>query len=256
MTKSNFPLFIYSVLFFVSFSCTSHKTVDMIAEKWTEVELTFESSGDYENPYTDVDFWVEFNHITGDKLIRPGFWDGGNAWKVRFASPADTGEWVWKSLCSNPDDQGLNGKEGKITCRPYTGNNEFTRHGLLKMSEGRRNVIHADGTPFLMIGDTPWALPWRGTVKSVADYAKNRQDRGFNTALLMSLQPDRGVDGPRDRTVEDGFGVAFEDLKEGHINQLNVSYFQYLDSLRNILVDHGIVPVFQPVFAGGQLTGR
>jgi hypothetical protein len=107
-----------------------------------------------------------------------------------------------------------------------------------------------------MIGDTPWALPWRGTIESVTVYARNRQERGFNTALLMSLQPDRGVEGSRDRKVAGGFGVAFEDLKEGHINHPNSSYFQYLDSLRNILLDHGIVPVFQPVFHGFGWKGK
>jgi len=66
----------------------------------------------------------------------------------------------------------LNGKKGKIICKPYSGNNDLIRHGLLKMSAGKRNVIHSDGTPFMMIGDTPWALPWRGTVESVSVYAK------------------------------------------------------------------------------------
>jgi len=195
-------------------------------------------------------------HTSGEKMIRPGFWNGENIWNVRFASPADTGKWTWKSFSSNPEDRGLTGKEGKILCKPYSGDNELMKHGLLRMSEGKRNVIHADGTPFLMIGDTPWALPWRGTVESVSAYAKNRQERGFNVVLLMSLQPDRGAEGPRDRTAEGGFDVAFEDLKNGHINLPNISYFQYLDSLRNILFDHGIVPVFQPVFHGFGWKGK
>ena len=101
-----------------------------------------------------------------------------------------------------------------------------------------------------MIGDTPWALPWRGTIETVTEYAINRQERGFNTALLMSLQPDRGATGPGNRTEDGGFDVAFDDLKDGHINKPNPTYFQYLDTLRNILTDHGIVPVFQPVFHG------
>ena len=31
---------------------------------------------------------------------------------------------------------------------------------------------------------------------------------------------------------------------------MNVAYFQYMDGLMSILVDHGIVPVYQPVFQG------
>jgi hypothetical protein len=66
----------------------------------------------------------------------------------------------------------------------------------------------------------------------------------------MSVQPDRYARGPRSRTELDGFAVGFEDLPTGHINALNVEYFQYLDQLAGILVDHEIVPVWQPVFHG------
>ena len=248
-------LFFLPALFWCT-SCSLNSNLEKVAEQWRELELQVNSEIDYKNPYTDVDFWVEFYHSGGDTLVRPGFWDGGNKWKVRFASSADTGEWLWESFSSNTKNDGLNGKQGKILCKPYSGDNHIIKHGLLKMSEGKRNVIHADGTPFLMIGDTPWALPWRGTVESVTEYAKNREERGFNAALLMSLQPDQGVDGPRDRTLAEGFDVAFEDLKDGHISHMNIEYFQYLDSLVNILVDNGIVPVYQPVFHGFGWKGK
>jgi hypothetical protein len=81
-------------------------------------------------------------------------------------------------------------------------------------------------------------------------YADDRQSKGFDAVLLMSIQPDRRATGPRDRTSVGGFDVGFEDLPSGHINQMNVSYFQYMDKLMSILVDHGIVPVYQPVFQG------
>ncbi len=242
-------IFLISILFF-SNSCSFKITEERVAEQWKEIELNFNSEAEYENPYTNVDFRVEFYHNSGDTIVRPGYWDGGDKWKVRFASSADAGEWSWKSFSSNSGDKGLNGKEGEIICKPYFGDNQLIKHGLLKMSEGKRNVVHADGTPFLMIGDTPWALPWRGTVESVTAYAENREKRNFNTALLMSLQPDQDAVGPRDRTKEGGFDVAFEDLKKGHINNININYFQYLDSLIYTLVGHGIVPVYQPVFHG------
>lgn len=237
-------------------SCTMNSSQEQVAEQWNEIELLFNSEVPSDNPYIGIDFWVEFYHSNGDTLVRPGFWDGGNTWKVRFASSADSGEWSWRSFASNAGDRGLMDRKGKILCKPYSGNNQLIRHGLLKMSAGKRNVIHADGTPFLMIGDTPWALPWRGTFESVSEYARNREERNINTALLMSLQPDMGAEGPRDRTKEGGFDVAFEDLKDGHINQINIDYFQYLDSLVHILVDHGIVPVYQPVFHGFGWKGK
>jgi hypothetical protein len=118
------------------------------------------------------------------------------------------------------------------------------------MSAGKRNVLHADGTPFLVVGDTPWGIPFRAKTEQVRIYAKDRQQKGFITELLMSVQPDRYVVGPESRDTVLGFDRAFEDLPEGHLNKLKPDYFQYLDSLINILIDHEIVPVYQPVFHG------
>lgn len=243
--------------FVLTMTLPSCKTAEPItAEQWHEIELTFSSGKEYSNPYTDVEFWVEFTGPSGEKLIRPGFWDGSNSFKVSFANPLDKGEWQWTSFASNMADAGLHGKSGKLVSAPYSGNNPLVMNGLLRMSPGKCNVVHANGKSFLMIGDTPWALLWRGTVESVTEYAQKRQSQGFNTALLMSLQPDRDAVGPRNRTEVGAFDVAFPDLKDGHINQLNTGYFQYFDTLRNILIDHGIVPVYQPVFHGFRWKGQ
>ena len=228
--------------------CTQPEPV--IAEQWREIELSFLAEKVYENPYTDVELRVDFAGPDGIKISRPGFWYADNIWKVRFSSPSESGEWKWKSFSSAEDDRGLHALQGKIETKPYSGNNHLIKNGLLRMSPGKRNVVHANGKSFLMIGDTPWALPWRGTIESVSVYAENRQALGFNTVLLMTLQPDRDAEGPVSRTETGGFDVAFADLKDGHINKPNPSYFQYFDTLRNILLDHGIVPVFQPVFHG------
>jgi hypothetical protein len=47
----------------------------------------------------------------------------------------------------------------------------------------------------------------------------------------MSVQPDMRAEGPRNRNETGGFGVAFEDLKDGHLNRINTDYFQTLDTL-------------------------
>lgn len=218
--------------------------------QWEEVELSFTSTAEYENPYTEVEFWVVFTHSEGQTIVRPGFWDEDNTWKVRFASPADKGSWQWESFASDTTNEDLHGVIGELRAVPYRGNDPFIQKGLLRMSEGKRNVVHANGEPFLMVGDTPWGLPFRGTTESVTLYAQNRQERGFNTALLMTMQPDRDAKGPRSRSELTGFDVAFEDMASGHINEMNFDYFKKLDTLRNILLDHGIVPVFTPVFHG------
>jgi hypothetical protein len=220
------------------------------AQPWRELELTLEAERDYPNAYTEVEVWAEFKHDSGINLVRPAFWDGGRTWKVRFASPFGTGRWTWRSFSSG-DDAGLAGQSGEISCEAGepTGN-RFYRHGFWKMSPGKRNLVHADGTPALLVGDTAWALPWRATPDECEVYAADRQTKGFNAVLLMSVQPDMDARGPRDRSAGEGFAVGFEDLQDGHINRPNPAYFQDLDRLIAILVSHEIVPVLQPVFHG------
>jgi hypothetical protein len=222
----------------------------MIVTPWREIELTLTTEHNHPNPYTDVEVWVEFTHDSGLTLRRPAFWDGGRTFRIRFASPLAQGRWTWRSDCTI-EDAGLAGQGGELACAPGAPTaNCFYRHGFWRMSPGGRNLVHADGTPALLVGDTAWGLPWRATEAQCRTYAADRRAKGFNAVLLMSVQPDMRARGPRDRTADEGFDVGFEDLSDGHINRLNPAYFQYLDRLLSILVEHEIVPVLQPVFMG------
>jgi hypothetical protein len=220
------------------------------AQPWREVELTLTAMQEYVNGYTDVEVWADFTHNDGTVLRRPAFWDGGRIWRIRFVSPRGDGRWTWRSF-STAADAGLAGQTGVIVCEVGApAANRFHRHGFWRMSPRGRNLIHADGRAAVLAGDTAWALPWRATHDACRVYAADRQAKGFNAALLMSVQPDMGARGPRERTADEGFDVGFEDLSDGHINQLNPAYFQYLDGLSAILAEHEIVAVWQPVFFG------
>ena len=222
----------------------------MPVRPWREHEITLTATGDFPNPYTDVNVWAEFVHDNGAVLRRPAFWDENQVWRLRFASPIAEGRWTWRSH-SSVEDSGLSGQSGELLVEPGPPpDHRFYRHGFWHMSPGGRSLIHADGTPALLVADTAWALPWRATEAQCRVYAADRRAKGFNAVLLMSVQPDMLAHGPRDRTADEGFDVGFEDLASGHLNQLNPTYFQYLDRLLAILVEHEIVPVLQPVFMG------
>ncbi len=205
-------------------------------------ELILASEASYANPYTDVDAWAIFTHEDGSSLRRPAFWDGENLWRVRFAAPKPGG-WRWQSF-SSPVDPGIAGQSGALLAE------RDETEAFWTIPPGERNLVRGDGRPVLLVADTAWALPWRATHEQAEVYAGDRERKGFNAALLMSVQPDRNAVGPRSRTEHDGFEVGFEDLPTGHVCRLNPAYFQYLDGLARVLVGHGIAPVWNPVFHG------
>lgn len=208
-------------------------------------ELGFTLSARHNNPYSEAQVWVDFEHESGSRLRRPAFWDGGETWRVRFAAP-EPGRWSWTS------GGVAAGQAGQVDVGTADADetNPFFAHGFWRMSAGGRSLVHADGTAAILVADTAWALPWRATPEQVRSYAADRQAKGFNAVLLMTVQPDMRATGPSDRTQDEGFGVGFHDLSDGHLNQLDVGYFCYLDELLRILVEHHLVPVLQPVFHG------
>ena len=218
-------------------------------QQWTTHEIRLESATAYGNPYTDVDVWVQFENDAGDRLVRPAFWDGGHTWKVRFAPPDSGRTWTWRSEAST-SDAGLAGRTGTLRSVAYEGDNPLLRHGLLRMSPGKRSVVHADGTPFLVVADTAWSIPYRATPEQVTAYARDRRAKGFNTTFLITVQGDKFAKGPDARNTPLGFDRAFTDIPDGHMNVLQPEYFQALDGLVQILVDHELAPLYAPVAHG------
>ena len=170
---------------------------------WQEVEIELTATTTYGAPYTDVDVWADFT-CGDDVLRRPAFWDGGDRWCLRFAAPY-AGDWDWVSAATS-DDPGLAGRSGTVTCLEdrADGRGRLYTRGFWRMSPSGRQLVHADGTPALMVADTAWALPWRATPEQVEEYALDRQAKGFNSVLLMTIQPDMRAVGPRDRTLRRG----------------------------------------------------
>lgn len=221
-----------------------------VAGAWRAVEVTLTAEQDIPDGYLAVDVWADFTSSDGTILRRPAFYDGDRTWRLRFASPTAPATWTWTSY-SDPKYPGLsNSGTVDVVAAPAPSAVAWQQHGFWRMSTSNRNLIHADGAPAILVGDTAWALPWRATLDQVRTYARDRQTKGFNAALLMSVQPDMRAVGPRDRTQDEGFDVGFEDLPTGHLNQLKVEYFQYVDQIVDILAEHDIVPVWSPVFQG------
>jgi hypothetical protein len=216
------------------------------APQWREVEIAVTGPA-AANPYLEVDAWATFHHSDGEEVRRPLFWDGGTTWRVRFASTKPSGQWRW-----TVHGTGVPAAEGHLTAAPPAAHHPhraLTR-GLVRAHPRRRSFQHADGSPAFFVWDTGWAMPWRATVEDVQTYAADRQAKGFNAVLLMSIQPDMNARGPAGRNVDEGFEVGFRDLPDGRLTRMNVDYFQYFDRIVDVLVGHGITPIWQPVFHG------
>ena len=84
---------------------------------WEKQELSFASARSWTNPYIDATVWVDLTGPNFKKRVY-GFWDGGQAFKVRVLATAP-GTWTWRSG-STPSDPGLAGKTGTFTAIDWT----------------------------------------------------------------------------------------------------------------------------------------
>lgn len=83
------------------------------------------------------------------------------------------------ALASPPPCAAIPATSPACTAKPrarvaaYTGDNAFYRHGDLRVSANHRSS-HADGTPFLWLGDTAWNATWKSTAAHEQDVIRAR----------------------------------------------------------------------------------
>ncbi len=232
--KNRYIIKYLSILFAV-LSLTSCK--ENAIQQWTVFETSFESSKQYSNPFTDVELKVVFVH-ENKKWLVPAFWVGNNKWTVRFAPPV-TGEFTYYPESSDKSNPDFDGNRQSFKVIPYQGENSLLKHGFLQISKNNRFFEHADGTPFLWLGDTWWKglckrLSWEGFQELTAD----RKDKGFNVVqIVCGPYPDENM--MEERWENEG-GKPYETID---FNIMNPAYFDYADRRIKHLVDNGIVPV-------------
>ena len=110
---------------------------------WELTEITLKAKNSYENPYTDVDVWVQLKGPDFDKKVW-GFWDGDNVFKVRMVAMTP-GKWTWKSG-SNVNDPGLVNKSGKFMAIASTKNEikgNPNRRGFIRTNPDARGGQHS-----------------------------------------------------------------------------------------------------------------
>jgi hypothetical protein len=211
-------------------------TSAMGAEQWAVFETSFTSGGKYDNPFLDMQVDVVFR--SGDQQwLVPAFWAGGDKWTVRFAPPVQ-GDYTFQVKCSDPANLMLNGASQPLHVTAYTGDNPLLKHGFVRVAADKRHFEHADGTPFLWLGDTWWKglakrLTWEGFQELTAD----RKAKGFSVVqIVCGRYPDEAGFLPQWEN-EGGKPYATKDF-----TTVNLPYFDYADRRIRCLVDAGIVP--------------
>lgn len=185
---------------------------------WEKVEITLQSQRQYENPYTDVQVWLDLKGPDFDKRCY-GFWDGGRTFRVRILATAP-GRWTWESG-ANVMDPDLRGVRGEFTAVPWTEAEleaNPCRRGMIQPSGNGHTFEYADGMPFFLLGDTWWAMstfrfPWYdddtprplGPTAGFKDYVCYRRDQQFNCIAMIAAFPNWANDGkPARWKAQDG----------------------------------------------------
>lgn len=155
---------------------------------WQRWEQVLTSTRTYDNPDADVTLRVTYTG-PGDRTIRAyGFWDGGDAYRIRCAFPVP-GTWSWQTECADASNSGLHQQRGQVEVAGYPGDHPLYQHGFLKVSDNRRHLAFADGTPFLWMGDTAWAAPHRASDNEWEAYLADRRAKHF-TVIQVAPAPE------------------------------------------------------------------
>ena len=88
--------------------------------------------------------------------------EGFSAWVGLDDVVADNGSVAFRVIAHYPVGPvaGLDGQSGSFTAEPASGDNPLYLHGgTLQVSNNRRYLTYADGTPFFWLGDTWWFCP-------------------------------------------------------------------------------------------------
>ena len=127
----------------------------MNAKTWVAQEIELKSAKTYANPFEDVD--IEAVFTLGNKTLTfPGFWDGGDTWRLRFALNKE-GVWNYVITCTDKENESLT-QTGTVTVTKYDGDLEIYKRGFLKTKKHTPYFMYNDGTPFFYLGDTHWTF--------------------------------------------------------------------------------------------------
>jgi hypothetical protein len=214
-------------------------------------EVALISGKTYRNPFVEIELNAVVTQPDGNKLRVPMFWAGGERWCLRYASPV-LGVHMFRTACSDDTNARLHGVPGRFEVVASTGEDPLYQHGPIRIAKDKHHFEHADGTPFLWLGDTWWKnLCKRMTWEGFQELTSDRKAKGFNVVqIVCGPYPDEDM---MEARWENEGGKPYE-TKDFSV--VNPRYFEYVDRRIQHLVDAGIVPVIVGGWGRPQSGGK
>jgi len=204
-----------------AYSCRSGPAPEATVDVWGRWEGSFTAS---EGDSPDAELAVRFTAPSGGERVVDAFWDGGDVWKARFM-PDEPGEWRYRT-------EGFLDEEGAFVAAPAERtDNPFLHRGAIRVSDNDRHFVHADGTPFLWLGDTAWNGALMSTAEDWQTYLADRREKGFSVIQLVTTQW-RAADGNAEGEVA---YTGFDEI------EINPRFFERIDARMDAVNDAGFL---------------
>lgn len=235
--------------------------------QWRPVEYVFQTPKEYtleEKPWLTVNFSADFTAPDGTVLTIPGFWDGGNLFKLRFTATMP-GTWRAETKCF--DDLSLHGLSLVQQYEPPAEEetNPIYRHGgFLRASEDGRYLTYTDGTPFYYLSETIWYTPsdqFLPIDEPASIYSVERmgeeffKNKGITSAYntILDLRQQQGFTVIRTGFLGNINGNSVQALYHSK-RELDIDAWQITDKYFRSIMEHGMVQLTFPAWvdaAGG-----
>lgn len=117
----------------------------------------------------------------------------------------------------------------------------------LQLHGGGRYLTQSDGTPFIMIGDTPWSIAVQLSNTQIDSYLADRASKGCNAILFNAIEKTYSSQTPTYRNASGN--DPFTNMS-GPNWTLNDAYWQRVDYIVNAAKELGIVCLMCPAYMG------
>ena len=114
----------------------------------------------------------------------------------------------------------------------------------LKASEDGRYLVDQKGTPFLVVGDSPWSLIVQPSEKDIDRYLDDRAKRSFNSVVVNLIEHKFATRAPNTQAGLPPF------RKAGDLSTPNPDYFDFAHRVVEKANDRDIVVWLAPSYLG------